>query len=85
MEENNLKHSREALDTPQTIAYAFVAEQGVNEAVVRRIWEENHEPEWMLTHRLKCLEIFKTKQLPTWGPDLSGLKLDEIYYYAKTE
>ena len=37
----------------------------------------------MLEHRLKSLEIFRGKQLPSWGPDLSRLNLEEIYFFAK--
>jgi Fe-S cluster assembly protein SufB len=41
------------------------------------------EPEWMLKFRLKAFEHYKDRPLPTWGPDLSSLNLDEIYYYVK--
>jgi len=41
------------------------------------------EPEWMLKYRLKALEHFEKRPTPTWGPDLSTLDLDEIYYYVK--
>ncbi len=37
----------------------------------------------MLDLRLKSLEIFRSKLIPTWGPDLSKLDLESIYYYAK--
>ena len=43
------------------------------------------EPQWMLEFRLKALDIFYCKPMPTWGADLSGLNLDEIYYYIKPE
>lgn len=56
--------------------------KGVSEELVRRISAEKSEPEWMLTHRLKCLRIFEKMPLPAWGPDLSRLPLDDIYYYA---
>ena len=39
----------------------------------------------MLDFRLKSLETFQKMELPKWGPDLSGLNLDEIYYFAKPE
>jgi len=56
--------------------------KGVSEELVRRISAEKSEPAWMLEHRLQCLRIFKKMSLPIWGPDLSGLPLDDIYYYA---
>lgn len=51
--------------------------------LVRELSSQKQEPEWMLTFRLKALEIFKKKSLPTWGPDLSGLSYDDICYYLK--
>jgi Fe-S cluster assembly protein SufB len=39
----------------------------------------------MLKLRLKALKIFEEKNMPEWGPDLSKLNLDEIYYFAKPE
>jgi Fe-S cluster assembly protein SufB len=41
------------------------------------------EPKWMLDFRLKGLEHFNKRPMPTWGGDLSQLDLDEIYFYAK--
>lgn len=57
----------------------------INEEVVRQISAGNNEPDWMLELRLKALKIFQEKDMPKWGPDLSDLDLDEIYYYAKPE
>ncbi len=41
------------------------------------------EPQWMTEFRLKALEHFQARPMPTWGADLSKLDLDNIYYYAK--
>ena len=30
------------------------------------------EPDWMAEKRLKSLEIFERKPIPTWGPDLAA-------------
>ena len=57
----------------------------INEEVVYQISKANNEPEWLLESRLKALKMFREKELPKWGPDLSRLDLDEIYYYAKPE
>jgi len=58
---------------------------GLNEEVVRLISSSNNEPNWMLELRLKALEIFNNKPLPNWWPNLSGLDLESIYYFAKPE
>lgn len=75
--------SRTIFDSQDRIDYDTVAIPGVSEDVVRMISKNGNEPDWMLQLRLKSLEIFKSKPLPTWGPDLSGLNLDNIYYFAK--
>jgi Fe-S cluster assembly protein SufB len=43
------------------------------------------EPEWMLQKRLEALKQFNSMQMPRWGPDLSALDLQDIYYYVKPE
>ena len=29
-------------------------------------------------------EVFKEKKMPAWGPDLSGVNFDDIYYYSQS-
>src|SRR5690625_2172647 len=61
----------------------FRTEKGLTETVVREISNMKNEPEWMLEHRLKALDIFYSKPMPQWGGDLSELDFDEIVYYVK--
>lgn len=63
--------------------HVFKSRKGLDEDIVRQISEMKNEPEWMLKFRLKALAHFQTRPIPTWGPDLSTLDLDEIYYYVK--
>lgn len=77
--------SRESLDASDAINYETIASPGVHESVVRQISAANNEPEWMLEIRLKSLKKYQEMPMPKWGPDLSGLKLDEIFYFAKAE
>ncbi len=67
------------------IVYTNEAIKWINEKVVRQISLSNNEPEWMLEFRLKALDEYNKKSLPSWWPDLSNLNLDEIYYFAKPE
>ena len=60
------------------------ARRGLNEDVVRDISAKKGEPEWMLNQRLKALNIFDKKPVPTWGADLSGIDFDQIKYYVKS-
>src|SRR3989338_625135 len=57
---------------------------GLTEGTVRRISADKREPAWMLAHRIESLRLFRSMPLPVWGPDLSGLQLDRINYYAPT-
>jgi len=66
-------------------SYAVKAPKGLSRSVVELISKAKDEPEWMLEFRLKALDIFNSKPMPEWGADLSGLDLDEIYFYIKPE
>ena len=72
-------------DFKDDITYTTKAIQWINEEVVKYISESNNEPSWMLDIRLRALEIYKEKSMPSWGPDISDLDLDSIYYFAKPE
>ena len=63
--------------------HVFKTRKGLGEDIVRQISEKKGEPEWMLDFRLKALKHFVQRVVPTWGPDLSGLDLDEIYFYSR--
>ncbi|ATU05719.1 Fe-S cluster assembly protein SufB [Candidatus Gracilibacteria bacterium HOT-871] len=65
------------------IDYTIEVEPGISEKTVRQISASNKEPAWMLDFRLQALKVFEQKELPKWGPDLSKLDLDSIYYFAK--
>ncbi len=74
---------RSIYDTAEPEQSSFRSEPGVNEALVREISAQKNEPAWMLKKRLQGLALFKTKPLPAWGPDLSGLDLDKITYFVR--
>ncbi len=63
--------------------YVFKARKGLDEEVVRQISAIKGEPEWMLEYRLKAYRHFIERPMPNWGPDLSELNFDDIYYYIK--
>ncbi len=63
--------------------HVFKSRKGLDEDVVKEISMMKGEPEWMLKFRLKALKHFQGRPTPTWGPDLSTLDLDNIYYYIK--
>ena len=64
---------------------SFKSRKGLDEEVVRQISAFKEEPAWMLEFRLKAYRHFLERPMPNWGPDLSGLNLDGIYFYVRPE
>jgi len=62
---------------------SFKSKKGLSERVIRQISAYKEEPQWMLEFRLKAYQHYIQRPMPTWGPDLSGLDLDNIYYYVR--
>nr|WP_299283821.1 Fe-S cluster assembly protein SufB [Thermoflexus sp.] len=63
--------------------YVYKARKGLSREIVEEISWLKGEPDWMREFRLRALEIFLAKPMPTWGADLSGINFDDIYYYIK--
>jgi Fe-S cluster assembly protein SufB len=63
--------------------YVFKSKRGLTPEVVADISRYKNEPEWMQKFRLRALQIFQRKPLPTWGADLSGIDFDNIFYYVR--
>lgn len=63
--------------------YVFKAHKGLSRDVVAEISWLKEEPDWMRDFRLKALEIFLKKPMPTWGADLSEIDFDDVYYFVR--
>src|SRR6058998_1793977 len=63
----------------------LIAKRGISREVVDELSRIKGEPDWMREKRLKSLDIFLRKPIPTWGVDLSGLNLDELVLYSPPE
>ena len=61
----------------------FSTGRGLDRQTIIDLSIHKNEPEWMLDFRLAALEIFYKKPMPSWGPDLSELDMNDIYYYVK--
>ena len=57
--------------------------RGLSRKVVEEISAYKNEPDWMRQIRLKGFDYFLRKPQPTFGPDLSGVHYDDIFYYIK--
>ncbi len=63
--------------------YVFKPKRGLNTDIVQEMSWMKGEPDWMRDMRLKSLQRFERRPMPHWGGDLSGIDLDNIYYYIK--
>ena len=63
--------------------YVFKSRKGLDADIVREISKMKNEPQWMLDYRLKSYAHYVKREMPTWGPDITPLNLDDIYYYVK--
>jgi Fe-S cluster assembly protein SufB len=91
-ETKNTKNNEELMSSVPTIDdydYGFSDDvkpvfstgRGLTEDIVRKISAHKKEPKWMLDFRLKSYEIYKKMPMPDFGPDLSGLDLDNMLYF----
>lgn len=60
----------------------FRARKGLDKAIVEQISEMKNEPAWMREFRLKSLDIFNSRPMPTWGGAIN-INFQDIYYYLK--
>ena len=78
MAEQVLEIDRSTYDHYNKDKFIYKAKPGITKEVVEEISRQKNEPEWMLKKRLKAFEIFQKMPLPTWGPSLKDLDLNEI-------
>lgn len=57
----------------------------VDKKIVENISYQKNEPTWMRKFRLKALEVFAAKPMPSFGPDLSELDFSKINFYLRPE
>lgn len=58
-------------------------DKGLDEDKIRKIVKIKNEPEWLLNYRLESYQNFLNIANPLWGPDLSDIDLNDIYYFLK--
>ncbi|WP_010232867.1 Fe-S cluster assembly protein SufB [Clostridium arbusti] len=63
--------------------YSYKSKKGLTKEIIMNISKEKNDPEWMTEFRLKSLEIYNSMDMPTWGPSLDELDMDNIVTYVK--
>ena len=74
---------RGVYDIKNEFEYSYISDAGLTEDIIREIWSNKNEPEWMLEKRLEALEIFNQSENPLWGPDLSPVDMQKISTYVR--
>jgi len=64
-------------------APVYRAPEGVSRELIEQISRDKQEPRWMLDFRLKALDHFQARPMPSWGPDLSDIDFEEVSYYIR--
>jgi Fe-S cluster assembly protein SufB len=64
--------------------YAFKSRRGLDREVVEQISAYKSEPDWMRQLRLRALDIFTRKPMPSWpAANLAEIDFQNIFYYVR--
>ena len=74
---------RSAYDFKDSEEGFYRIKEGLTRQIVEQISEEKHDPEWMRQFRLRSLDIYNELKVTDWGPDISGLNMDDIVTYVR--
>lgn len=74
---------RSVYDIKDRVDPSFEVDSGLTTAIVEKISEEKHDPEWMRLFRLKALRTYNELSLPAWGPPLDELDMEHIVTYVR--
>ena len=75
--------NRDIYDIRDADTNNYKTDTGLTPEIVREISQKKNEPDWMLELRLKSLEIYNRTPLPTWGPSLDELDMNQIVTYVR--
>ena len=83
MEEFVIDRTRYDHFNPEKLKYKAI--NGLNKEIVELISKDKNEPEWMLKKRLLGLKTYFEKPMPTWGPNLSDLDIEDLSLYMRPD
>ena len=75
--------SRNIYDIKNKDEYSYKSKKGITKEIVEEISKQKNDAPWMREFRLKALETYNKLALPTWGPNLDELNMDEIATYVR--
>ena len=75
--------NRNIYDIKNKDEYDFKIKKGLTKEIINEISDQKNDPDWMREFRLKALDVYNELELPTWGPDLSELDMNEIATYVR--
>ena len=83
MKTNLEEIDRNIYDIKNKDEYDFKIKKGLTPEIIEEISNQKNDPDWMREFRQKALEVYNKLELPTWGPDLSELNMEEIATYVR--
>lgn len=78
---NDIK--RNIYDIKNKDEYDFKIKKGLSIEIIEEISDMKKDPDWMKEVRIKGLRTYNDLEMPTWGPDLSELNMEEIATYVR--
>ncbi len=75
--------NREIYDIKNEDSNNYKTGTGLTAEIVKEISRQKNEPAWMLELRLNSLEIYNKTSLPSWGPSLDELDMNQIVTYVR--
>lgn len=75
--------NRSIYDVKDKVDASYQSNKGLTPEIVDEISREKNDPEWMREFRQNALKLYNSVQLPTWGPNLDELNMDDIVTYVR--
>ena len=81
------KDIKSMADSPYDFRYEekgfYRNKAGLTSEIVAKLSDDKNDPDWMREFRQNALKIYNELRVPEWGPDISGLNIDEIATYVR--
>ena len=75
--------NRNIYDIKNKDDYDYKIKKGLTKEIIVEISKQKNDPDWVREFRLKALEVYNDLEMPSWGPDLSELDMNEIATYVR--